>query len=567
LWGGAEFTRIGPCGRAFARLNSELNFFLIEPGARNGSANRKARLPPRGLPHNCHKHKKFKQEEMYMCTKSSIQYARSGWAIAALAFVSPLAAYQVQERPPDPPATADPHAGHQMPQEAPAQQETAPMQDHSQMQSQAPAQGSEAQSHENMPGMNHGSNTNAAGAYLMTLASGTSMNPESWQMPMLAPKSIPKFASLKFGSNLMIMGQAYLIDTQQSGERGGDKLYSSNWIMIAKEHRLGRGSILFETMLSLEPATVANRSYPLLFQTGETAYGTALTDAQHPHDFVMSLGLHYAHPIGENILFHAYYAPVGDPALGPVAFPHRASASELPQAPISHHVQDSTHIASNVATIGIKNKWIGVEASGFYGTEPDENRWNIDWGPMNSYSGRISFFPSKNWLAQVSAGRLKSPERQTAADHAPENDVVRVTASVHYTRPMAAGNAWSTSLIWGRNHGTGTRRNTNSYLAETLYPLSRRDFLTGRVELVDKDELFANNPALEEQIARAAGSTFRVEAFTAGYTRDFGTFRNVETGLGMNLSAYGLPDAIKPYYGDRPWGANIYLRFRLHPSP
>jgi hypothetical protein len=401
---------------------------------------------------------------------------------------------------------------------------------------------------------------NEAGMYLMNLASGTSMNPQSWPMPMLMPR---------VGSwNLMFMGQAFLVDTQQSGPRGGDKFYAPNWAMVSAEHSFLGGSFMFQSMLSLDPATVTNRRYPLLFQTGETAYGKALVDAQHPHDFFMGLGFHYAHPLGENTMLHIYYAPVGDPALGPVAFPHRASAFELPQATLGHHWQDSTHIADNVVTLAVRHKWLRLEASGFYGTEPNENRWNIDWGPMNSYSGRVSVFPSKNWMAQFSAGRLAEPERPfSVGGHAETHgDVVRTTASLHYTRPMENGNAWSTSLIWGRNHGVETKRNTNSYLLESLYPLSKKDFLTGRIELVDKDELFANNPDLEHQLALTAGSSFRIQAYTAGYTRDIGTFRNVETGVGANVSAYAIPTAIKPYYGDHPVGVNVYVRFRLKPT-
>src|SRR6266481_6890472 len=195
---------------------------------------------------------------------------------------------------------------------------------------------------------------NAAGMYLMNMASGTAINPQSWRMPMLMPR---------VGSwNLMLMGQAFAVDTQQTGPRGRGKFFSTNWFMASAEHRLWGGSFMFDTMLSLEPATITNRSYPLLFQTGETAFGRPLVDAQHPHDFVMALGAHYAHRIGDSTMLQIYYAPVGDPALGPVAFPHRASAAELPQAPLGHHWQDYTHIASNVATVAIKHKWLRVEA-------------------------------------------------------------------------------------------------------------------------------------------------------------------------------------------------------------
>jgi hypothetical protein len=394
---------------------------------------------------------------------------------------------------------------------------------------------------------------NPAGMYLMQMASGTSMNPLSWPMPM---------RMARLGSwNVMLMGQAFVVDTQESGPRGADKFYSTNWLMTSAEHSVGSGSFMVQLMLSLEPATVTDRRYPELFQTGETAFGKPLTDAQHPHNFIMALGFQYAHPLGENTMLQLYFAPVGDPALGPVAFPHRASAFELPQAPLSHHWQDSTHIADDVVTVALKHKWARLEASGFYGTEPGENRWTITQGAINSWSTRFSVFPDKNWMAQVSVGRLDHPERQSPGD------VFRSTASVHYSRPLPDGDAWSSSLIWGRNHDMLTHRNLNSYLAESLLPIPGHNFLTGRAELVDKDELFADTPDLEEQLDRTAGSTFRIGAYTVGLTHDVANlFHAVETGIGANVTFYSLPGAIKPYYGDRPWGVDLYLRLRLKPK-
>jgi hypothetical protein len=322
--------------------------------------------------------------------------------------------------------------------------------------------------------------------------------------------------------------------------------------MASAQHSLGSGQIMFEAMLSLEPATVTNRSYPLLFQTGETAYGQALRDRQHPHDFVMGLGAHYVLPIGEHMLVQFYYAGVGDPALGPVAFSHRASASEIPQATIGHHWEDSSHIANNVATVGVKYRWVQLEASGFHGREPDENRWNIDWGRMDSYSARVSVLPSRNWTAQFSAGRLTQPESQEAGD------VVRTTGSIHYTRVRAFGEAWSTSAIWGRNHKIASQhetRDTNAWLLETVFPATRKDFLTARFEVADKDELFP------DQL-----SAFRVKAITGGYTRDLATKSNLETGIGANVTGYIIPTAIQPAYGTHPWGINVYFRVRLKRS-
>ena len=384
----------------------------------------------------------------------------------------------------------------------------------------------------------------APSMYLMSLASGTSLNPLAWPMPMMMQR--------KASWTLMFMGQAFLVDTQQSGPRGADKLYSTNWGMASAQHSLGSGQVMFDSMLSLEPATVTNRSYPLLFQTGETAYGQPLKDEQHPHDFVMGLGAHYVLPVGEHTLLDFYYAAIGDPALGPVAFPHRASAAELPQATIGHHWEDSTHIVSNVATIGVKYRWIRLEASGFHGAEPNENRWNIDWGRMDSYSGRVSVLPSKNWTAQFSAARLTKPEALEAGD------VVRTTASLQYTRLRSSGEAWSTSAIWGRNHKTASQhetRYTNAWLLETVFPATGKDFVTGRFEVAAKDELFADQH-----------DAFRVKAFTAGYTRDLATKSNLQTGIGANITGYVIPSAIQPAYGDHPWGVNVYFRIRLKRS-
>ena len=374
--------------------------------------------------------------------------------------------------------------------------------------------------------------------YLMSLASGTSLNPLAWPAPMLMQR--------KSSWTLMYMGQAFLVDTQQSGPRGADKLYSTNWGMGSAQHSLGSGQFMFDAMLSLEPATVTNRSYPLLFQTGETAYGQPLKDAQHPHDFVMALGAHYVLPVGEHALLHFYYAGIGDPALGPVAFPHRASAQELPQATLGHHWEDSSHIASNVATVGVKYRWIRLEASGFHGAEPNENRWNIDWGGMDSYSARLSIFPLKNWTAQVSGGRLTKPEA------AEPGDVIRTTASIHYTRVRNSGEAWATSAIWGRNHNAASQHDTNAWLLETVFPATRKDFLTGRFEVVDKDELLPE--------------AFRVKALTGGYTRDLATKSNLETGIGANVTGYVIPATIQPAYGAHPWGVNVFFRIRLKRS-
>lgn len=101
-------------------------------------------------------------------------------------------------------------------------------------------------------------------------------------------------------------------------------------------------------------------------------------------------------------------------------------------------------------------------------------------------------------------------------------------------------------------------------LAETVVPFKEKNFFSGRYEWSQRDELFANHPTFAQQLFSRNGSRwFDINSYLVGYTRDIGIFWNVETGLGANLMLYGVPDAIKPYYGDHPLGVSFYLRLRL----
>jgi hypothetical protein len=414
------------------------------------------------------------------------------------------------------------------------------------------ASGGRAQSQDTMPGMNMpaanaGTAENAA-KLLMRGASGTSANPESTKTAMLEAKVD--------GWRLMFHGEGFIADVQQTGPLGGDKFFSTNWFMGMAEHELGGGAFQIRAMMSLEPATVTGRSYPELFQTGETAFGQPLVNGQHPHNLFMELSVAYAHKIREKTTFELYFAPVGDPALGPVAFPHRASADELPQAPLGHHLQDSTHISDEVITAALFRPHWGIEASGFHGAEPGENRWIIQTGAPDSWSARADWMPTKNWSAQFSAGRLAKPEALEPGDQ------VRTEASASYNRPWESGH-WTTSVIWGREHKTTAQRNLNSYLVESVVNFRGKNYVTGRAELVDRDELFADNLQIQQQLAATVGTTFRVGAFTAGYTRDIHILPHVLTGLGANATLYRVPATIQPYYGATPAAFYVFLRVRL----
>ena len=257
-----------------------------------------------------------------------------------------------------------------------------------------------------MPGMQHDEPSEAPSfldEILYHSTSGTSAQPNSTAEPMLMRSA--------GGWLWMFHGVAFLNGIEQSGPRGYDKFFSTNWFMPMAQRRFVRSELTLRTMFSLEPATVTHRFYPLLFQQGETAFGKPVNDGQHPHDFFMELAALYDVRLGEHALLSFYAAPVGDPAMGPPAYAHRASASENPAATLGHHLQDSTHIADNVVTGGFAYKRARIEVSGFHGREPDEFRWNIDSGAIDSWSSRLTIQPGQNWSAQYSFAHLVALNR------------------------------------------------------------------------------------------------------------------------------------------------------------
>ncbi|HET9794451.1 MAG TPA: hypothetical protein VFS34_08305, partial [Thermoanaerobaculia bacterium] len=178
----------------------------------------------------------------------------------------------------------------------------------------------------------------------------------------------------------MIHGFAYLNANRQDGPSGGREFESQNHLMAMAVRGWAGGKLSLLGTFTLEPATIPPEGSRQLFQRGETYEGVLLVDRQHPHDLFVQLGAAWEREVGDAGRLRLYAAPVGEPALGPVAYPHRLSASENPTAPLAHHNQDSTHIAADVVTAGWKYTIFEIEGSAFHGREPDENRWDIEQG-------------------------------------------------------------------------------------------------------------------------------------------------------------------------------------------
>ena len=370
----------------------------------------------------------------------------------------------------------------------------------------------------------------------------------AWQP---ASVSGPDWMGMRGQWELMAHGVIFVDYNQQGGPRGAGKAESVNWGMLMEQHKLGSGTILFREMFSAESLTSPHPGFPELFQTGETYHGEPLVDHQHPHNVFAELAALYTLPLTKTISWELYGGPSAEPALGPVTYIHRASASELPLAPLSHHLQDSTHTSFGVVTTGFTIDRVKLEASAFNGREPNEERWSIQLAALDSWSTRASVAPARNWTAQYSIGRLEHPEALEPGSQ------WRQTASVEYNRPFASGN-WATSLVWGRVHKVAIGANLNGYLLESTLNFRERNYLFARTELVDKDELFP--PAVLQP-------SYRIGAYTFGSVRDVVQNRMWQLGLGADVTFYSKPDVLDPVYGNRPISFQIFLRMRPGKPP
>ena len=400
------------------------------------------------------------------------------------------------------------------------------------------ASGQTGQDTQTMPGMNTepSAESNLPSPHV---SSGTGWQPASVPDPM--------WMVTRAGWNLMAHGTLFLTYNQQGGPRGEGKAESENYLMTMEQHRLGSGTLLLRQMFSAESLTSPHPGFPELFQTGETYHGKPLVDHQHPHNVFSELAAMYTVPIRDKLSWLLYGGPVGEPALGPVTFLHRASASENPAAPLSHHLQDSTHISFGVVTTGFVIDRFKIEASAFNGHEPNEERWSIQLAPLDSWSIRGSVAPNRDWTAQYSYGYLSHPEAIEPGNQR------RQTASIAYNRPLARGN-WSTTAIWGRVQKEFESFPLNSYLVESTLNFFAKDYAYTRLELVDKDELFPEAPPIHP--------SYRIGAYTLGGVRDFIHNPHWQIGLGADVTFYSKPEVLDPAYGSNPVSFHIFLRVR-----
>lgn len=390
---------------------------------------------------------------------------------------------------------------------------------------------------------------NMSSAFSLNLPMGRNGSGTGW-LPDAAPMNGYMFHTQKW--MFMAHGNLFLRynhqDFSKKGSRGGEKFDAPNWFMLMGQRKVGANGLFhFSSMLSLDALTVGP-GYPLLFQSGEAYKGAALVDRQHPHDLFSELSLSYSHAFSKQVDAFIYLGYPGEPALGPVAFMHRPAALFNPDAPLSHHWIDATHITFGVATLGLRAGKFKLEGSSFTGREPNEYRYDFDKPRFDSWSSRLSYNPSQNWALQISHGALTSPEEMH-----PGEDVHKTTASALYSKPFGKQQWINAAAVWGMNK-VKDHDGEHAFLLEGSWKKNKLAFHT-RYEFVQKS---AEELALEEEFGH--DKVFGINAFTLGLNYDVLNIGKTSLAAGGQLTRYHSGTELNALYGKNPMAVEVYLR-------
>jgi hypothetical protein len=401
------------------------------------------------------------------------------------------------------------------------------------------------QEHHHHEGMQMPAPTEAMGEMQMRHASGTSWEPDT--TPIRGIHFMPS------DWRLMVHWNFFFGYDAQGGNRGDNQWVGIGWAMVFAQHVFAGGDFGVRLMMTPEPATVTKQGYPLLLQTGEEVNGVALHDRQHPHDLFMEAAVMYQHPLGRGLAFEFYGGPVGEPAIGPTAFPHRYSASSDPLAVLSHHWQDSTHIAFGVVTMGVFTQTLKIEGSWFNGREPDADRYDFDTRALDSASGRVQWNPTAETSFQASYAFLDSPEELE-----PQVSQQRITASAMFTRRLESGGIIASTLVWGRVIPSDADA-TDSLVLEANYDVDGSNIFFGRAEYVRKYGTDLDLASPDNLRSYPIGSV------ALGYVRQLPLMGPLQFGVGARGAVGFVGDVLsRPmYYGtSTPIGGILFVQLQ-----
>jgi hypothetical protein len=374
--------------------------------------------------------------------------------------------------------------------------------------------------------------------------------------PSSAAASAPDTTGEARRWTLDIDGALFGTYDRQGGKRGETQVRSQNWLMAMGSRQTRAGTITLAGMFTAEPLTVGLAGYSEILQEGEAYNHLQMTDHQHPHDLFMQLSAAWRIALGDRSSLTVAGGPVGEATLGPVAFMHRASAAENPTAPLSHHIFDSTHVSTGVVMTRFDRGIVSVEGSVFRGREPDQDRYDIDVGALDSWAVRGWLHLGGGWTVQASHGYLHQPEELEPGDQR------RTNGSISWFRLKGSDYSAVTVAI-GRN----ARRYSvvNALLAEATHHV-RRTSVYGRFEDTQVETEILLFPEIVHR-PHPGELVDPIRAFTAGAVRDIVTTRGVAAGIGGDVTFYGLPPLLQITHGVRPVSFHLFVRLcRATPS-
>ena len=370
------------------------------------------------------------------------------------------------------------------------------------------------------------------------------------------------------GWSLAFHSAAFGQYVDQKTQRGDRQLGLIDWEMLTARRPVAGGTLRLRAMTSVGSSLGGSEGYPLLLQTGGSYRHGYIHDRQHPHDALMEISAAYERPLVGGVAMSVYAVPIGEPALGPPTYLHRASARNDPAAPLSHHWQDATHVSYGVATVGFTMRSLRVEGSAFNARESDyKEPWpDFTGAKLGSYAGRLSWTVPRvavsTWWGYIST---HDPLASVTPMH-------RYGASVMTQLPSIGGGQWSSTAVWGMNlhhHGGSSHALLHGDPNASPHHHSSSLLVESNLDLGDNNAIFTRAERIMkngEELGFLGGdltALYDVKSIAAGYRRTVVTTGKVEIGVGARGAVNFVPQSLVLTYGTRqPKGFTIFAQLR-----
>ncbi len=355
---------------------------------------------------------------------------------------------------------------------------------------------------------------------------------------------------------VMVSGNVFGGYVTEGGPRGQDAAVSTNMVMVDAGTTLGdRHYLNLDLMTTAELWTLPDRGYPLLLQIGEeNAAGQPYRDAQHPHSSpIMGLTLSDTMRLSSDVALKIFFAPRGETTDGPVAFMHRPTGMINPDAPLGHHIgQDVGHVTSTVIGASFKVGSTRLEASTFYGREPQPAKVDLPLGSPDSGAARIIHEFSPKFMAMASLAYVSHPE----PDDPDIASLLRYSASIYNRVAITEGWTLNNTFIFGAITNYDHASTLNS-IGEEFCLSSGAPNIWGRIEILQRTPAELAISTLPDQ-----NRGRWVAATTVGYTHYLTKWEGATLGVGGSITKDFLPDDYAASYGGNPWSGKVFLQLK-----